>query len=356
MSTARIAVIGSGVIGARHISVLTSDPRAFTLAALADPLPKAEAVARGLGVPWFADYRRMLDEAKPDGVVVATPNTLHVPMALACIERGIAVLVEKPIADTVADASRIVDASRSSGVPVLVGHHRRHNPLMRRARAFIDEGGLGQMVAVAAYSLRRKHDAYYDVAWKREPGGGPILINGIHEIDNLRMLCGEIDAVSAASANAARGYPVEDTFAATLRFRNGTLGTLIVSDAVQAPWAWELTSGEEPEFAWEPQNSCLVCGTKASLAIPSLERWHNEKGGGRGDPTVRSRLYYRPADPMREELVHFARVARREEAPLVSAEDATRTLACVLAIDRSAREGRWIDIQAMLDEAAGSAR
>ena len=319
MSAARIAVIGTGVIGARHISVLAAEPRAFQLVAIADPAPKAEAIAREHGAKWFGDYLRMLDDEKLDGVVVATPNKLHVPMALACIERGIPVLVEKPVADTMAEALSIVAASARAGVPVLVGHHRRHNPLMRRAREFIGEGGLGQLVAVTAYSLRRKHDAYYDVAWKREPGGGPILINGIHEIDNLRMLCGEIDAICAVTANAARGYAVEDTFAATLRFRNGVLGTLIVSDAVQAPWAWELTAGEEPEFAWEPQNSCLVCGTKASLAIPSLERWHNERGGGRGDPTVRSRLYYRPADPMREELLHFVRVARREEPPIVSA-------------------------------------
>jgi predicted dehydrogenase len=344
VTIARIAVIGTGVIGLRHISVLASDPRAFRLVAVADPLPKAESIAKEHGTEWYADYEKMLDDAKPDAVVVATPNRLHVAMALACIERGVPVLVEKPIADTIDEALSIVDASRRTGVPVLVGHHRRHNPLMLRARQHIEEGGLGQLVAVTAYSLRRKHDAYFDVPWKRQPGGGPLLINGIHEIDNLRMLCGEIDAVSAITSNAARRFEVEDTFAATLKFRNGMLGTLVVSDAVQAPWAWELTSREEPEFAWDSENSCLICGTKASLAIPSLDRWHNEKGGGRGDPSVRSRLYFRPADPMREELLHFGRVARREEVPAVSAEDATRTLACVLAIERSARTRGWVDV------------
>jgi len=343
----RIAVIGAGVIGARHVGVVSSE-RALAFAALADPAPRTEAVAREHGVPWFADYRTMLDEVRPDGVVVASPNRLHVPMALACIERRIPVLIEKPIADSLAEAQSIDRAARTAGVPVLVGHHRRHNPLMRRAKAFIAEGGLGMVVAAAAFSLRRKHDAYYDVAWKREPGGGPVLINGIHEVDNLRMLCGEIASISAATANVARGYPVEDTFAATMRFSNGALGTLTVSDAVQGPWAWELTSREEPEFAWENENALLVCGTTSSLAVPSLERWHNERGGGRGDPAVRSRLYYRPADPMREELLHFARVIRGEEKPLVSAEDATRTLACVLAIHRSAQTGQWVDIDALL--------
>ncbi|UUZ76945.1 Gfo/Idh/MocA family oxidoreductase [Polaromonas sp. P1(28)-13] len=219
----------------------------------------------------------MLDKVRPDGVVIASPNKLHTSTALACIERGIPVLVEKPIADSMAEAISIAEASRSSGVPVLVGHHRRYNPLMRRAQEFIREGGIGQMVAIVAFSLRRKHDAYYDAPWKREPGGGPLLINGIHEIDNLRMLCGEIESLQCATANNTRGYPVEDTIAATLKFVNGTLGTLTISDAVQAPWAWELTAREEPEFAWESQNSCMVCGTEASIAIPSLEHWRNEK-------------------------------------------------------------------------------
>jgi predicted dehydrogenase len=292
----------------------------------------------------------MLDKVPLDGVVVSSPNTLHESMALACIERGIPVLVEKPIANTMAEALSIVAASKAKSVPVLVGHHRRHNPLMRRAQEAIDAGELGKIVAVVSYSLRRKHDAYFDVAWKREPGGGPILLNGIHEIDNLRMLCGEIDSILAATANAARGYAVEDTFAATLRFRNGALGTLTVSDAVQAPWAWELTAREEPEFAWESEHSCMIGGTRASLAIPTLERWHNERGGGRGDPTVRSRLYYKPADPMREELLHFVRVAKGEAAPVVSAEEGSRTLACVLAINRSAETGKWVDVDALYNE------
>lgn len=344
MAGLRIAVIGAGVIGARHISVLASDREAFSLAAIADPMPKAEIIAQKNGTQYFADYREMLDKIKLDGVVIASPNKLHTSTALECIERKIPVLIEKPIADSMIEAISIAEASRRMGVPVLVGHHRRHNPLMRRAQEFIREGGIGQMAAIVAYSLRRKHDGYFDAPWKREKGGGPLLINGIHEIDNLRMLCGEIESLQAATANVTRGFPVEDTIAATLKFQNGTLGTLTISDAVQAPWAWELTAREEPEFAWEAQHSCMVCGTKASIAIPSLEHWHNENGGGRGDPSVRGRLYYKPADPMREELLHFVRVIRGEEAPIVSAEEGSRTLACVLAMERSAKTGAWVRI------------
>ncbi|UUZ76949.1 Gfo/Idh/MocA family oxidoreductase [Polaromonas sp. P1(28)-13] len=344
MTGPRIGVVGAGVIGMRHIAVLASDPRAFTLVAVADPAPAAEAVARSHGVPWFADYRQMLDACRLDGVVIASPNKLHTSTALTCLDRKVAVLIEKPIADTLEEALRVADASRKSGVPVSVGHHRRHNPLMTRAREFIDAGELGRMVAVVAFSLRRKNDGYFDMPWRREKGGGPLLINGIHEIDNLRMLCGEIDSVQTITSNATRGLAVEDTFAATLKFRNGALGTLTLSDAVQAPWDWNHTSGEEPEFAWEDQNSCMVCGTEASLAIPSLEHWRNENGGGRGDPCVRGRLYHVPADPVQRELLQFMRVIRGEEPPLMSAEEAGRTLACVLAMGQSAATGQWVNV------------
>ena len=82
----------------------------------------------------YADYRQMLERVKPDGVIIATPNALHVPAGLACVQRGIPILVEKPIADTVAASNELVTAAERARVPLLVGHHRRHNPLLEKAR------------------------------------------------------------------------------------------------------------------------------------------------------------------------------------------------------------------------------
>jgi predicted dehydrogenase len=332
---ARIALVGTGFIGRRHIGFLRSRP-VFDLVAAADPAPGAAAYLKEQGIPHFSDYRKMIAELKPDGVIVATPNALHEEVALACIEAGIPPMVEKPVTDRLETALRMADAARAANVPVLVGHHRRHNPLIKAAKSFLDAGELGQVLSVAALDLRRKPNAYYDAAWRREPGGGPLLINGIHDFDCMRWLCGEIESIYALTANIGRGFKVEDTAAVTIRFRSGAIGNLSISDAVQGPWAWEITSGEEPEYPNQPEDCYLIAGTEGSLAIPTLTHWRNERGGGRADPFIRKRLFYVSADPWVEELLHFVRVIRGEETPLVTIEDGARTLAAVLAVARSA--------------------
>ena len=103
----RIAVIGAGLIGRKHLGILKEDP-AFEVAGIADPAPQAEAYARANGFPYFKETEALLDTAKPDGVVIANPNALHRETALACIARKIPAIVEKPVADTLADARAIV--------------------------------------------------------------------------------------------------------------------------------------------------------------------------------------------------------------------------------------------------------
>jgi len=343
----RIAVIGAGQIGRRHLDVILPDPD-YAAAAIADPAPAAADFARQRGIPYFADAEAMLDEVRPDGAIVASPNQFHVAGGLACIARKVPVLIEKPLADTLADAIALVAAAEAAGVPVLVGHHRRHNPIMRKAAAVIRGGELGQVAAVTCTWLSRKHDGYFDIAWRREPGGGTALINGIHEIDCLRMLCGEIDSIQAFVGHGVRNFPVEDTAAAAIRFADGALGTIIVSDAVSTPWTWEWTSHENPNYPHESQNSILVAGTRGCLAVPSLEYWWHEPGQGWFDPLTRRRLPVRPADAYVEQMRNLAQVIRGKEAPVVSGDEGLRTLAATLAIAESAATGRPVRIDEML--------
>ena len=142
----------------------------------------------------------MLDRAKPDGAIVAVPNQMHVKVGLACIARKIPIIVEKPVADSVAEALELVEAGEKADVPILVGHHRRHNPIMRKAAEIIAGGGIGRVVAANGLWLSHKPKDYFNVTWRREAGGGPVLINAIHDIDCLRMLCGDVESVSAAAS------------------------------------------------------------------------------------------------------------------------------------------------------------
>lgn len=336
----RIAVAGAGLIGRAHIERILAEPQA-RLAAVIDPAPDAREHAAALGVPHFADFAEGLRAAGPDGVVVATPNRLHVPHGLAAVEARVPVLLEKPVSDDVDDAMRLVAAAEAAGVPILVGHHRRHSPSVQRAREIVASGRLGKITAVTAMCLFRKPDrGYFDGpgAWRREPGGGVVLINLIHVIDDLRNICGDIVSVQAMASNAARGFAVEDTAAVILRFASGALGTLTLSDAAAAPWSWELTSGENEVYPRTDQFCYLVAGTEGSLTVPRLEVWSHE-GDGWWTPIRAERGVAPDQDPLALQMRHFCRVIRGEEKPLLDGRGGTRTLEATLAVKAAAETG-----------------
>jgi predicted dehydrogenase len=330
-----IAVIGAGGIGRFHIERALASPH-VSLAAIADPTPAAEALARSVGVPWFADHRLMLERADVKAAIVATPNTSHVAIGLDLVERRIPALIEKPIADAVADARRLVDAARAAGVPLMTGHHRRCNPIIRTARRLIDEGVLGRPVSVTAMCTWLKPDPYYEVAWRREPGGGPILINLIHDVDLLRHLVGEIASVQAVTSSAVRGFPVEDTAAVIFHFDNGALGTVSVSDTAVAPWNWDLAAGEAAHYPQQDVNSHYLSGTEGSLTLPRLEVWRYRGTRGWHEPLSMERIAPHLRDPYAEQLRHLRAVVEGAEAPLCSGEDGLRTLAAVRAVHGAA--------------------
>jgi predicted dehydrogenase len=281
----------------------------------------------------------MLNAVKPRGAVVATPNQTHVAVATDCLERGVAALVEKPVADTVAQAQTLVDAQARTNVPVLVGHHRRHNPISRRAREIVQSGRLGRLVAANALATFLKPDAYYEAAWRRQAGGGPILINLIHDIDLLRFLVGEIESVQAASSNAVRGFGVEDTAAVVLRFANGAVGTMLLSDTAASPWCWDFCAGEQEAYPRQQVQSHFIAGTHGSLSLPDLQFWaYRGERSWHAELTLEQAAVH-AADPYSEQLQHFRAVIEGAEAPLCSALDGLRTLQAALAVQAAAASG-----------------
>ena len=347
MTPVSIGVIGAGLFGRKHMDVMRQEP-ACRLAAIADPTPEARAYAEGLGVPCFADYEEMLDRVRPQAAIIATPNVLHVPAGIACAERGIPMLVEKPIADTVESAMQLIEAAERAGVVLLVGHHRRHNPIIARAREAVREGLLGRVTAVSAQWMLLKADDYFTAAHRRLPGAGPILTNAVHDIDDLRFICGEIVSVQAMTSQAVRRYPVEDTAVVIFRFADGALGTLTVSDTAAAPWSWELTSGENPFYPRNDENCYLISGTEGALSVPRLELWRyrGETERGWGQPLLRERLAVETVDPLVRQIRHFCAVVRGEAEPVVSGRDAARTLQVVQAVFEAARTGYTLELDA----------
>lgn len=341
----RIAVVGAGDIGRRHMQAIVDDGDCL-LVAVVDPQPIGAETAARLGVRHFLDLESMIDVAKPDGVIVAAPNAVHVKLTERCLAHRIPVLVEKPISDTVKSAYALADLADQTGVPVLVGHHRRHNPLIRQARAIVESGILGDVTAVAASWLVRKPDDYFKVAWRGEPGGGPILINLIHDIDCLRYIAGEIVSVQGVVSNLRRHLKVEDTAAILVTFANGALGTVIVSDAAPSPWSWELTSGEATSYSYPRMAAdCYrIAGSLAALGVPSMRIWRHEGVESWQSPMIEGRHPVNELDPLAAQISHFADVVRGRVSPVITARDAARTLEVTLAVTESARTRAPVDL------------
>ena len=177
-------------------------------------------------------------------------------------------------------------------------------------------GTLGRLVAVTGSAMFYKPDDYFVAGpWRREPGGGPILINMIHEVDDLRSICGEIDAVQAIASSATRGFTVEDTVAIGLRFANGALGSFMLSDAAAAARSWEQTSREDTSFASYADEDCyLIAGVDGSLAVPTmrLKTVTGERSWWR--PMREEVVAVERADPLEKQLDHFCAVVRGEAA------------------------------------------
>jgi len=342
----RIAVVGAGTIGVRHIEEIVACPNA-SLAAIVDVTPAAAKLAHALRVPLYDSLDTLLRRDRPDGVVIATPNALHAPQAFACIAAGVPALVEKPLAHTVAGATAICEASERANVPVLVGHHRLHSPIVLTACDIIESGALGRLVGVIGGAVFYKPDAYFDEApWRRMPGGGPILINLIHEVASLRRMIGEIVGVQAFASNATRGFPVEDTVSMSLRFANGALGTFLLSDTGASAKSWEQTAQENKAYAAYPDEDCYtIIGTRGSLGVPTMRIRHYDDATERSwfRPFATRRISFECKDPLALQIAHFVAVICGEAKPLVTARDGLQNLRIVEAIAEAAKTGRAID-------------
>lgn len=331
----RIGVAGVGLIGKQHIAAIERTPGAV-LSAVFDPVnPEGE---------WpRADSLAAL-AAQSDGIILAIPNALHAPMAQELIALGCPMLIEKPLTGTAAEGAHVVQAAKAAHVPVLVGHHRRHNPLVAKAKQIIEAGTLGTLTTVHGQCWLPKPDHYYNAAWRQGAGAGPLFINLIHDVDVLMHLCGPITQVQAYEANMIRTTQAEEVSVAILRFASGVLGTLNLSDVALGPWSWELTAGENPAYPKTDQSSYLIGGTHGSLALPNLTVWSQKNGPDWWAPMDQTRVPIPLADSLSAQIAHFADVIQGRADPLVSATDGLRAVQVIEAIKRAGQTGHPVDI------------
>lgn len=294
-----LCVIGGGQIGLRHAQVAMLSDR-IDLTAVVEPMAARRAELAAMGLSVAASVADVPGHTR--AAVVATPTPDHAATALAALARGWALIVEKPLAASVGEARGLVDAAARAGLPLVTGHHRRCHPFVQAARARLAD--LGDPVGVQGLWSLRKHDSYYDPAWRRRPGAGVLMTNLSHEIDLLHVLAGEVTEVSALLSTARRGLAVEDTAALSLRFASGAVGSFLISDADASPWGFEPATGENPDLAVSGQDYLRLTGTRGALEFPSLRLWQG--GDWRQAMTMADGPAFPRIDPLFAQMERFA--------------------------------------------------
>ncbi|WP_198174267.1 Gfo/Idh/MocA family protein [Mesorhizobium xinjiangense] len=341
-----VAVIGAGAIGRTHVDTLAR-VGGMRLSALVDPSPAVAALAESTGVPCLPDVAALISSGLAQAAIVATPNETHLPVSATLLRAGLPVLLEKPVAESLDSALKLIAVADETGLPVLVGHHRRHNPIVRAAQQAIRSGRIGDLVIASVTCSLAKPESYFDARWRCTPGvGGPLLINLVHEIDLLRHFFGGIVNVQAIASSIRRGFAVEDSAAVCLTFENGGIATLVISDAASGPWAWDLSSGENlARFPAHKTTAHHYAGSRGALSLPDLTLWLPEDEPDWTRALHAEQLPVVHGDPYEAQLAHFADLIRgREMFPHVSLRDATANLIVLDAIREAAARGTRVGV------------
>lgn len=340
----QIAIAGFGLVGRRHAEIVRRAPD-MTLSAIVEPSPEGQLAAAAVGVPVVPSIAELLSTSPPDGVLLATPTPLHLEQGLTCIAAGCPVLIEKPIAVTSEEARQLTQAADMANVPLLVGHHRRHNGMVQAAKHALTEGAVGDVRAVQATCWFFKPDHYFEVApWRTKKGAGPISVNLVHDVDLLRHFCGEVTSVQAISVPSRRGFDNEDLATAVLKFQSGAIATISVSDSIVAPWSWELTARENPAYPATSESCYLIGGSEGGLSLPDLRVWRHETTPDWWRPISARNLTCKMDDPLAVQMAHFAAVIAGCEEPLVSGWEGLKSLEVVEAVALSSTSGREISL------------
>src|SRR5215212_8749369 len=229
------AIIGAGMVARYHATALKRIPGVRLVAVGRSDSARVEETAAQFGVPCLADEVGRLPADDVDAVCICTPSGLHAEQTIAAARAGKHVLVEKPMALTLADADAMIAACAQAGVRLGVALQRRTEPEFQRLQAAIGAGELGHLVLGSVSVPYLRSQSYYDSAdWRGTwalDGGGALMNQGIHLVDLLLWLMGDAAEVRATATTLTHTIEVEDCVTATLRFANGALGSITATTA-----------------------------------------------------------------------------------------------------------------------------
>jgi UDP-N-acetyl-2-amino-2-deoxyglucuronate dehydrogenase len=337
-----IGIIGTGMVAQYHAQAIaqTSDTR--LVAVCRSDSAKASDAERRFGVPCAPSLDALLARRDLNAVCICTPSGMHTAQAIAAAQAGKHVLVEKPIALRLADADAMIAACAQHNVLLGVALQRRTDPQFQGVYAAIRTGQLGRMLLGSVSIPYLRPQSYYDsAAWRGTwalDGGGALMNQGIHLVDLLLWLMGDVSEVRAQFDTLTRSIEVEDCVAATVRFTSGALGSITA------------TTGTAPGFPHRIE----VYGTEGGVQIEGeqIVRWDQVDGNRlakTADVTTEPIAAGAGASPTGISAIGHTRIMQdfiaaiqSGGAPVVSGSEARRSLAVVLAIYESARSGQAV--------------
>jgi predicted dehydrogenase len=334
----RLGLIGAGGFGA-HTADLVREIDGIELVGVADVnVESAERVAASHGIPHWADHVALLRECHCDAVAVVTPHNAHRDIVIDAARAGHHVFCEKAMAITVADCHDMIEACAAAGVKLMVGHKRRLRPAYREIKRVLDSGRFGRMLAVnVAGFFGRRITGFWS---RRTECGGLLYWAGVHDIDTLRHLFGEVSRVFAVTG--PKVHPEvsdqEDSIAVTLEFASGMIGTLQVSTYFpmadyHTSFAFQIV-GEHGGIAYDRQRRTITAqiGDEAPTEI-ALQPYNDQY-----TPNEDAKVAYLL------EWSSFADWVLHDAPPVLTGEDGLRCVEILQAAYISADTGSPVDL------------
>jgi predicted dehydrogenase len=359
MTKVRTALVGCGKVGQLHAAALAGLAEAEFVAACDADADRAGAFAARFGVRPFADAAVMLREARPEAVLVATPHPLHAEPAVRAAEAGAHVLVEKPMAANLADCDAMLSAARTAGVRLGVISQRRLYEPVRRMKAAIDAGKIGTPALGVFLMYSWRDPAYYRSdpwrgRWDTE-GGGVLVNQSPHQLDLLLWFLGPAAEVSGCWANVNHpGVEVDDTAVATIRFKNGGLGSVVTSVS-QKPGVYtkvHVHGSNGASVGVETDRGATFIAGVSSIAEPPLNDLWTVPGEEHLLPAFQAedRARFAGIDATVHyhalQIQDFLRAVREGRPPLLTGEDGRAVVELFTAVYRSDRERRAVTLPA----------
>jgi UDP-N-acetylglucosamine 3-dehydrogenase len=327
----RVALVGLGAMGRNHLRVL-GELEEVELAALCDQSKAVvESVGRELSIPGYTSWDEMLDREKLDVAVVAVPTRFHLQAAVAALGHGLHVLVEKPIASTLEEGRRLVDAARAAQRVLAVGHIERFNPAVRELRRRVGAGEIGRIFQIQARRQGPFPARIRDV--------GVVIDLATHDLDLMYVLAGSEVLRLYAETEQRISTEHEDILNALLKFESGMLGVLQVNWLTPTKIREITVLGEKGLFVCNYLTQELAYFKNADVTPTAEERRAQPRAVVEGEAVT---YPVTQAEPLRLELEAFFRAARGEAPTEVDGEAGLRALHLALALVTSAEEARLI--------------